>query len=396
MSQEEHLSMNAWLDVAQQVEALEPAELDARLIDEMQSRWQALRGDRVGRVNFYTPTFKAYATSEISGCGKSAWPAVSITGGDCKLQCDHCKAKILEPMIPARSPDALWRVVNEQIGQGAQGMLLTGGSNHRNEVEYDAFYPTIRRIKDAFPEFKIAMHTALVDMDIARRMEDSGIDAAMMDVIGAQDTITQVYHLRRTVDDFEKTLDYLVSTRMRVVPHIVLGLHYGQFLGEWNALEIIRRHQPTAVVLVVVMPFYAPEIRPFSTPDSHEVGRFFMDARAALPDTPLLLGCARPPGKAKIEIDTYAVMAGLNGLAHPVDGAVELAARLEREVRVTPACCSIAIGDEVMAIETEDAGLEIDIQRIIEMERTRKRGNALGGIRIVTESAPAGGGCCGH
>ncbi len=386
--------MNDWLNIAGMVEPLEGVQLDADLVASMERQFDGLSGERVGRVNFYTPTFKAYATSEIAGCGKSAWPAVSITGGDCKLQCDHCKAKILEPMIPARTPEQLWSVVNEQIAGGAQGMLITGGSNYRNEVEYDAYYPTIRRIKDTFPEFRIAMHTALVDMDIARRMEDCGIDAAMMDVIGAQDTISQVYHLRRTVDDFEKTLEYLVSTNLKVVPHIVIGLHYGELLGEWNALEMIRRHMPQAVVLVVVMPFYAPEHRPFVTPDSREVGRFFMDARKALPDIPLLLGCARPPGRVKAEIDSYAVMAGLNGLAHPSDGMVELAARLERDVRVTPACCSIAIGDEVMAIETEDAGLQIDIEQIIAQERARKApAGALAGIRIVTEGQSTSG-CC--
>ncbi len=366
-----------------QIEALEGLNLDPALLVEAQSR----NGDmprRMNRVNFYTPTFKAYATSEIKGCGKSAWPAVSITGGDCKLQCDHCKAKILEPMIAARTPDELWRVVAQQIEGGAQGMLLTGGSNHRNEVEYHDYYPVIRRIKDTFPQFKIAMHTALVDMDIARRMEDCGIDAAMMDVIGAQDTITQVYHLKRSVDDFERTLEYLVATQLKVVPHIVIGLHYGSLLGEWNALEMIKRHLPTAVVLVVVMPFYAPENRPFATPKAAQVGRFFMDARAALPTIPLLLGCARPPGQVKVEIDSYAVMAGLNGLAHPSDGMVELAVRMGRDVRVTPACCSIAIGDEVMAIETEDAGLEINIDQIIAREAVRRRGTSgLSAIKIV-------------
>ena len=366
-----------------QIEALEGLSLDPALLVEAQSRNSVMPG-KMNRVNFYTPTFKAYATSEIKGCGKSAWPAVSITGGDCKLQCDHCKAKILEPMIAARTPDELWRVVAQQIEGGAQGMLLTGGSNHRNEVEYDDYYPVIRRIKDTFPQFKIAMHTALVDMDIARRMEDCGIDAAMMDVIGAQDTITQVYHLKRSVDDFERTLEYLVATQLKVVPHIVIGLHYGSLLGEWNALEMIKRHLPTAVVLVVVMPFYAPENRPFATPKAAQVGRFFMDARAALPTIPLLLGCARPPGQVKVEIDSYAVMAGLNGLAHPSDGMVELAVRMGRDVRVTPACCSIAIGDEVMAIETEDAGLEIDIDQIIARERVRRRDTSgLSAIKIV-------------
>lgn len=389
--------MSDWFERLRHVEPLEDVVLDSALVGTMEREFAQLPAPA---INFYTPTFKVFQTSELKDCGKSAWPAVSITGGDCKLQCDHCKAKILEPMLPARTPEDLWRVVNGIIEDGAQGMLLTGGSNHRNHVEYDAYYSTIRRIKDEFPDFKIALHTALVDDDIALSMEQSGIDAAMMDVIGAQDTITQVYHLRRSVEDFEATLESLVATRMKVVPHIVIGLHYGRLLGEWNALEIIRRHLPDAVVLVVVMPFYAPESRPFATPDSHAVGRFFLDARKALPKTPLLLGCARPAGVAKSQIDSYAVMAGLNGIAHPADGSVELAARLDRHVKVTPACCSIAVGEEVMALEGGEAGLDIDLNAIIEQERQRRAlartaAHGLGGIRIVTEDADtAGAGCC--
>jgi uncharacterized radical SAM superfamily protein len=392
--------MSDWLERLRHVEPLEDITLDAGLVGAMESEFGAVEATAAPAINFYTPTFKVFQTSELKDCGKSAWPAVSITGGDCKLQCDHCKAKILDPMMPARTPEDLWRVVNGIIEEGAQGMLLTGGSNHQNQVEYDAYYSTIRRIKDEFPGFKIALHTALVDDDIALSMEQSGIDAAMMDVIGAQDTITQVYHLRRSVDDFEATLESLVATKMKVVPHIVIGLHYGRLLGEWNALEMIQRHLPDAVVLVVVMPFYAPESRPFETPDSHAVGRFFMDARKALPQTPLLLGCARPAGVAKSQIDSYAVMAGLNGIAHPADGSVELAARLDRRVKVTPACCSIAVGDEVMALDGKDAGLDIDLNAIIEQERQRRAlartaARGLGGIRIVTEGADmAGAGCC--
>jgi uncharacterized radical SAM superfamily protein len=348
--------VSRWYDVAAGIDALEPAALDSALV----GAFEALHR-KPGAVNFYVPTFKSYATSEIAACGKNAWPAVSITGPECKLQCDHCKAKLLEPMIPATTPDALWRVVNEQIAAGARGMLLTGGSNHRDEVEYDAFLPTVRRVKDAFPDFRIAMHTALVDRAKAERIAASGVDAAMLDIIGAQDTVQQVYHLKRPVADFEASLAHLVNTGMKVVPHIVLGLHYGRMLGEWHALEMITRHRPAALVLVVVMPFYAPGNRPFETLSSTEVGRFFLDARAALPDTPLLLGCARPPGRAKMEIDAYAVMAGLNGLAHPSDGCVELAVALGDDVRVTPSCCSIAVGEEVLALDGGSAAVSADV-----------------------------------
>ena len=355
----------SWLAVAEAIEALEPARLDRELVDRFARAPHNARG-----INFYTPTFKAYASSEISSCGKNAWPAVSITGGDCKLQCDHCKAKVLEPMLPATTPEALWRVVNEQLELGAKGMLLTGGSNHRDEVEYGPFLPVVRRIKDAHPGFRIAMHTALVDASMACAMEQAGIDAAMLDVIGAQDTVSQVYHLRRPVQDFERSLENLVATSMKVVPHIVIGLHYGRMLGEWQALEMIARHRPAALVLVVVMPFYAPAGRPFATPSSREVGRFFLDARAALPELPILLGCARPAGRVKLEIDAYAVMAGLEGIAHPADGSVELALGLGREVRVTPACCSIAVGEEVLAL-ADPAAERIDPRLVVEAERRR-------------------------
>jgi len=382
--------MSNWSDLLARVEPLQDVAVDAALIDALERDWQMREGHPLPPAHFYTPSFKSYQTSELKGCGKNAWPAISITGADCKLQCDHCKTKILEPMIPARTPEALWRAVNEVIEDGAAGMLLTGGSNHRNEVEYGPFYSTIRRIKDTFPEFRIATHAALVDADGARSMEQAGIDVAMMDVIGAQETITQVYHLRRSVEDFEATLENLVQTRMKVVPHIVIGLHYGQMLGEWKALEIIQRHLPDAVVLVVVMPFYASEKRPFATPDTEAVGQFFRAARTSLQQTPLLLGCARPPGEARSQIDTYAVMAGLDGIAHPADGAVELAARLGRPVRVTAACCSIVVGDEVMAAGAS-SGLELDLDAILAEEQRRRAAESRehNGIGIPLVAAPS-------
>lgn len=375
--------MRDWLQTIAEIEALEDVELDAALVERM----KASPGGEPGGIDFYTPTFKFYETAEITACGKSLWPAVSITGGDCQLACDHCKAKILEPMIPARTPDELWGVINREIENGARGMLLTGGSNRRNEVEYGPFYPVVRRAKDTFPDFRIAVHTALVDANIAQRMEAAGFDCAMMDVIGAQDTISQVYHLKRGVADFERSLACLTATSMKVVPHIVLGLHYGRMLGEWNALEIVARHRPDALVLVAVMPIYAPANRPFAIPAARDIGQFFLDARLALPGLPLLLGCARPTGPLKTQIDAYAVMAGLNGIAHPADGIVELAARLQRDVRVSPACCSMAIGDGALALEA-GSGLTPSVERFIERERAaRAARRGLAGIRVVARGA---------
>jgi len=95
-------------------------------------------------------------------------------------------------------------------------------------------------------------------------------------------------------------------------------------------------------VLVVVMPIYAAP-GTYQVPQTAEVGRMFLEARRRLPDKQLLLGCARPPGMHKRVTDAYAVMAGLDGIAFPADGAVAVAHTIGRRFRQEHACCSIKL-----------------------------------------------------
>jgi uncharacterized radical SAM superfamily protein len=332
----------SWTDALLHIEEFEDADFDTDLVAEME-RAAPLSRERL--VRFSTPTFKEYESSELQSCGKNSFPAFSITAGGCALMCDHCEARILEPMIPATKPEMLDQKVRHLVEtEDLQGFLLSGGSNKRNEIRYSRFYPVVEKLKHDFPHLRIAIHTALTDEAGAREMEAAGVDVAMLDIIGAQETIRDVYHLDRPVDDFESTLAALCATSMQISPHIVIGLHYGRILGEENALDILSRHDTKALVLVVIMPFYA---RPgtFATPATADVGRIFLEARRRLPDRQVLLGCARPPGMHKRVTDAYAVMAGLDGIAFPADGAVAVAAMTGRPFHQAHACCSIKLGE---------------------------------------------------
>lgn len=342
-------SQERWFDSLKLIEDLEDAEFDPGLVDDLQ-RAAAQREARM--IRFSTPTFKEYESSELQSCGQNSFPAFSITAGGCALMCDHCEARILEPMIPAIRPEMLDQEVRRLIEEeNMQGFLLSGGSNKRNEIRYSRFYPVIEKLKHDFPHLRIAIHTALTDPAGAREMESAGVDIAMLDVIGAQETIRDVYHLDRPVDDFESTLEAVCATSMQVSPHIVIGLHYGQILGEENALDIIARHPTHALVLVVIMPFYA---RPgtFVTPSTKDVGEIFLAARERLPDRHVLLGCARPPGMHKRVTDAYAVMAGLDGIAFPADGAVAVADTIRRPFHQAHACCSVKLGENIANLTT--------------------------------------------
>jgi uncharacterized radical SAM superfamily protein len=334
----------SWLDALSRIEDLEDAEFDAGLVTDFERRSDVA----ISRpIRFSTPTFKEYESSELEGCGKNSFPAFSITAGECGLNCDHCQKKILEPMIPATNPAMLDEKVRRLIEtEQLSGFLLSGGSNRKNEISYGRYMPIVEGLKRDFPELKIAVHTALLDERRAQEMESAGVDNVMMDVIGAQETIEQVYKLQRPVDDFEETLAALCTTSMQVTPHIVIGLHYGQIVGEEYALDMVSRYDVNALVLVVIMPFYAKP-GTFVTPETSDVGRIFLEARARIPDQQVLLGCARPPGMHKRVTDAYAIMAGLDGIAFPADGAVSVAHTIGRPFEQAHSCCSIKVGSDL-------------------------------------------------
>ena len=348
----------SWYDRLAGIEAFEDAPFDADLVERMATAAQSGATRLADRpIRFSTPTFKEYSSSEMQGCSKNSFPAFSVTAGACALDCDHCAAKILEPMIPATTPQMLEEKVRNLVArEDLQGFLLSGGSNRRNEIKYEKYLPVIERLKRDHPHLKVAIHSALLDERRAKGMESAGVDTAMMDVIGAQETIREVYHLDRPVADFEETLAALCSTRMEIVPHIVIGLHYGRLLGEANALDICARHDIHSLVLVVVMPFYA-KAGTYATPATSDVGEIFLEARRRLPDKQVLLGCARPAGMHKRVTDAYAVMAGLDGIAFPADGAVALAEAIGRPFEQQHACCSMKVGGDVAKVQPNLTGI---------------------------------------
>jgi len=329
-----------WSDKIAAIEPLEGAAFAPELVADMEAA-AAERVPRVLRVS--TPSFMPDSSAAGPGCGRMLFPAFSVTGDACALDCAHCRAKILSPMIPATTPSTLEAKVRELVERrGLRGFLLSGGSNRRNEVAYEKFLPAIERLKRDFPRLRVAVHTGLLEERRARGLEAAGIDTAMMDVIGAAETIREVYRLDRPVADFESALAALCATRMQVVPHIVLGLHFGSMLGEAEALEICARNPIHGLVLVVVMPYHAAP-GTFATPPACDIGRFFLRARLRLGATAINLGCARPVGLHKRTTDAYAVMAGLAGIAFPAEGALELAAAIGRPVVRQSACCSVEV-----------------------------------------------------
>jgi lipoyl synthase len=65
-------------------------------------------------------------------------------------------------------------------------------------------------------------------------------------------------------------------------------------------------------------------------------------ARLLLPTVPLTLGCARPSGPGKREMERLAILAGANAVAYPDPASLDLAAQLGLQSRFLESCCSLA------------------------------------------------------
>jgi uncharacterized radical SAM superfamily protein len=104
---------------------------------------------------------------------------------------------------------------------------------------------------------------------------------------------------------------------------------------------MIARHARKFLVLVILMPLTGTPMVNVLPPTVAEIARFFALARQTLPDTRVLLGCARPFGAMKAEVDRAAVDAGLNGIAYPAEGIIAYARERGFTPRFVDACCGV-------------------------------------------------------
>lgn len=310
------------------------------IVEPFRQGWEIGRRNFGEEIYFFAPAIKHYETEEYSNQGPPRFVPVSITGQACALRCDHCQGRILRGMLPALSPDQLLATAATLAQRGTQGILVSGGSQADGAVPLKGFLSALREIKERYP-LRVIVHLGLVDEELAAGLTEARVDAAMLDVIGCEETVREVYHLEATPDDYAFSLRWLAAYGVETVPHVVIGLHYGQIRGEGEALRLISQFPVVSLVLVGLLPLYDTPMEGIAPPSPEQMGEIFLQARLLFPHTPVLLGCERPAGEHKKRTDLYALKAGLNGVAYPAEGIVGAARALGLDPVFSPWCCSL-------------------------------------------------------
>ncbi len=291
------------------------------------------RREQGNGVGFYVPGMFVYDGR------RGRFPAISLTGRECGLSCEHCRGRLLLTMTPATRPGELLGAAKRAEAGGALGILVSGGCDREGRLPWELFLDDLAGIKEETDLF-VSVHAGFVDRAQAGGLAAAGVDLAMMDIIGDDETAQNVYHLssRRQV---EESLAALVEAGLEAAPHVVVGLNRGRMGGEEAAVEMIAAAGLEKIVFVVLMPLKKTGMEGLSPVPVEEAVKLMARTRLAHPRTAQHLGCAKPRGVYHRELDCLALRAGVNRIAIPAPEAVDLAEEMGLEAVWAETCCAL-------------------------------------------------------
>jgi uncharacterized radical SAM superfamily protein len=242
-------------------------------------------------------------------------------------------------MHPVNTPQKLFELATELKGNGALGFLVSGGCLPNGSVPLKLFIPTISKVVRELG-LTVFVHTGIIDLPTASALRNTGVNAALIDIIGSDETIKHICNLNVTVKDYANSLNALKEAGINFVPHVIVGLHDGKLKGEYNALKILTPHKPSAIVIIAFMPIRGTPMAEVKPPPPADIARVIATARVMFPETPSVLGCMRPKGKHREETDVLALKAGADAIAFPSEGAVKYAGNQGYALSFSSYCCA--------------------------------------------------------
>jgi uncharacterized radical SAM superfamily protein len=295
-------------------------------------------------INFYIPSFvpqkvKSYGTT------KNLFQTYSITGNKCRLNCNHCEAKILRTMKPTTTPKKLFDAANKLKKEGGIGCLISGGSQLDGSISLKKFIPTIEKIKHDLG-LTVFVHTGIINFETAKELKKAKVDLALIDVIGSKKTLKKL-DIKINLKDYINSLKALHEAKLCFVPHVIVGLDDNKLESEFNALKIISSTRPCAIVIIGFMPIYGTIMGQNQPANPEDIAKVLVASRLMFPKTPIALGCMRQKGKNRSITELYALKAGVAAIAYPTRETKNYAKDNDYKIIYQSYCCAQIYSDYI-------------------------------------------------
>jgi len=280
------------------------------------------------------------------------FPSVSMSGNSCALSCKHCNHTYLNDMQNLTEPDELLNSCRRFADEGAVGFLLSGGCDKNGAMlNLRKLLPIVKQIKKE-TDLVVKLHTGFVDKELAEDIVAAGVDIASVEVVGSNETIQEIFGFNATVDSYADTLQNLEAAGIPyIVPHVCIGLHYGELKGEFHALEVIKNFcDPSLLVLIIFRPTKGTILEQCKIPSADDVSTVVEKAKELFPEKDVSLGCIRPRARFREEIELAALKAGVTRMEIPSKNTLRCASEMGYTIKKIHACCALPKELEKVAI----------------------------------------------
>ncbi len=294
-------------------------------LDQLLEEGRSLSWNNFGRI------LKVYYPSKN-------FPSISVTGASCALNCLHCNKHYLKNMHQINSADELVNFAIKLEENKGKGILLSGGYDEESIVPLEPYLEAISRIKSK-TNLKINVHPGLVSSKQAQALANAGVDAVSFDLITDDEVISEVIKNNKQGKDYIESFKSLVNAGLHVVPHICLGLHFGEEKGNLNALETALKYEIPLIAFLGLIPTKGTIMENSKIINKDFLTRLILYTRLRKPDLEQSLGCMRV---RQIDYEQAAILAGINRIAVPKKKSINCAeSKFGLEVEQIETCCSI-------------------------------------------------------
>ncbi len=286
------------------------------------------------------------------------FPAISLTGKECSLSCEHCERKYLAGMKAIVSKENLKEFLLDLSKKGGKGVLLSGGCEPDGSVPLKEFLDVVKEVK-LKTDLIINAHTGWLNEETAIKLEEAGVDIISLDVNVDEEILREIYHLNKNVNDYTKLIGLLKKYKLNVVPHICIGLYYGLLHKELESIKFIKEFigNPSLIVLLALIP--PKSSNKFQTPRGFDIAKIIATIRFIFPATEISLGCMRPRENVKVEIEQWAFKAGITRIEIPSKETLKWVKSIDPKIefKFYSACCAVPVKFEKI-IESKSSDIK--------------------------------------
>ncbi|MFX1425300.1 MAG: radical SAM protein [Promethearchaeota archaeon] len=279
------------------------------------------------------------------------FPAISITGSNCALECEHCNKKYLKGMKEILNNEDLELFLTDLYKKDGVGALISGGSEMDGSVPLLNFIDAIKKVKKE-TDLIINTHTGLLNEETAKKLAEANVDIVSFDINMDEEVVRDIYHLNIDLNEYKNAIDLLKKYHLNIVPHICVGLHYGKLNKELESIKFIKENlgTPPLIVVIALIPPKDSKIK-FDTPQPEVIAKIIAMIRFIFPLTEISLGCMRPRGNIKVEVEKSALKAGVTRIEIPSKDTLKWLKKQNSGIKFQfySACCAIPIKFEKLA-----------------------------------------------